>query len=390
MLKASIEKNQIIPALSKAQSIVDKKTIMNIINNVLLYSKDSELFIEATDLEISFRTHIPVEMKEEGSITVSARKLYEIVKEIPFDTFNIDEIENTWLKLYVEGQAEYIIAGLPSDDFPEFGKFPTEGLIGIPSETLKFLIDRTIFSVSYDDRKYALSGILTEIQKKTDTGKLIIRMVSSDGHRLSLAEREIEFETDAQPDKNDTSAEDSIFQGAILPRKGAGELKRLAEDEKTIFLKRDEKFLYAENNNSQLIIRLIDGTFPDYKAIIPEDKERFIQFSRPVFLGALKRISIMSSDPVFKGIKAKISENIMELESIEKKTGQAQEIITIKYSGKPFELAFNAKYMIDALQVMESQDADLIMNDDDSPCIIKAEDDPGFLALIMPMTIEEE
>ena len=384
MLKAIAEKNKIISALSKAQSIVDKKTIMNIINNVLLYSRDKELFIEATDLEISFRTHLPVNILEDGSLTVGARKFYDIVKEIPYSKLEIAEINNNWLKVSVGDQAEYIIAGLPSDDFPKFGKFPEEGLIEIPATVLKNLIERTIFSVSYDDRKYALSGILTEIipPDQESSCHYIIRMVSSDGHRLNLAEKEIDINVPLEsiPEK----------QSSIIPRKGANELKKLAEDSEKLFMKKDKKFLYVSNDNTQLIIRLIDGTFPDYKAIIPEKQGRYFEFSRKIILGALKRISIMSPDPSFKGVKAHISSNIMEIESMEKKTGQAQETVNIKYSGEPFEVAFNARYLIEVLQNMKSEQVKFILNDDKSPCIIMGEEDKGFTALIMPMSLEDE
>ena len=381
MLKATAEKDKIISALSKAQSIVDKKTIMNIINNVLLYSKDGELYIEATDLEISFRTHIPVTIIEDGSLTVSARKFYEIVKEIPYPELLIEEIQNNWLKVSVGDQAEYIIAGLPSDDFPVFGDFPSEGMMEIPSSALKSLIDKTIFSVSYDERKYALSGILTEIIPDDANSKAFtLRMVSSDGHRLNLAEKKIEIDSPSEIERH----------SAIIPRKGANELKRLAEDSEKILVQRDEKFLYASTENAQLIIRLIDGTFPDYNAIIPSEKKRFIEFSRQLVLGALKRISIVSPDPSFKGVKATISENFMEIESIEKKTGQGQEIVKIKYAGEPFDVAFNARYLIDVLQVMRSEEVQFIINDNDSPCVVKGEEDKGFTALIMPMSLEDE
>ncbi len=381
MLKAIAEKDKIISALAKAHSIVDKKTIMNIINNVLLYSRDGKLFIEATDLEISFRTSLPMNIMEDGTLTVGARKLYEIVKEIPDSKLEFEEIENNWLKVSVGDKAEYIIAGLPPDDFPKFGEFPEEGLIRIPSKILKDLIEKTIFSVSYDDRKYALSGILTElIPLENGSDSFILRMVSSDGHRLSLAEKEIEGTPETELSR----------ESAIIPRKGANELKRLAKDSEDIYLRKDDKFLYARNDNSQLIIRLIDGTFPDYNAIIPKEKNRYFIFERNSVLGAIKRISIMSPDPSFKGVKAKIAQETMTLESIEKKTGQGQEIVSIVYSGEPFELAFNARYLMDVLQIMKSEDVEFIINDNDSPCVIKGDEDQGFTALIMPMSLEDE
>ncbi len=379
MLKIIAEKKNLISALSKALPIVDKKTIMTIINNVLIYSKDGHLVIEATDLEISFRTVIPAEIKEEGSLTINARKLYEIVKEISEPSITLEEQENYWLKIPVGQKAEYTIAGLAPDEFPKFRDVPQENLISIPGNVLKDLIDKTIFSVSYDDRKYALSGILLEIHKAEDQSKTIVRMVSSDGHRLNLAESTIDQSFDS----------DDKFSVIIL-RKGANELKKLAEINDEIMLTADDKFLYVKTDVDQMIIRLIEGSFPNYNEIIPEEKNRSFFFNRKTVLSALKRISIVIQDPSFKGIKISIFPNTMKMESLDKKIGQAEENIEVSYNGEPFELAINARYLIEVLQVMKSDVIEMAFNDEDSPVVVEGEEDKGFTALIMPMSLEDE
>ncbi len=378
MLKITAEKENLISALSKALPIVDKKTIMTIINNVLIYTKNDQLIIEATDLEISFKTIIPAKIEEEGSLTINARKLYEIVKEISEPSIVLEELENYWLRIPVGDRAEYTIAGLAPDEFPKFRDFPQENLISIPGKIIKDLIEKTIFSVSYDDRKYALSGILMEIQK-TDDLKTLVRMVSSDGHRLNLAESII-----------DQSYENDDKVSVIILRKGANELKKLADINEKISLTADEKFLYIKTISDQMIVRLIEGSFPNYNAIIPKEKKRSLLFNRNTVFSALKRISIVIQDPSFKGIKISVSLNMMKMESLDKKIGQAEENIEISYSGEPFELAINAKYLIDVLQVMKSDMVEMTFNDEDSPVVVKGEDDKGFTALIMPMSLEDE
>ncbi len=379
MLKVNAEKEKLVSALSKALPIVDKKTIMTLINNVLLYTKDDHLIVEATDLEISFRTIIPVKIEEEGSITVNARKLYEIVKELPESVITLEELENHWIRIPVGQKAEYTIAGLAPDEFPKFRNFPQDKILSVPGNVIKELIDRTIFSVSYDDSTYALSGILTEIEKSSEPEKTTVRMVSSDGHRLNLAQKDIHqsFESDEK-------------FSVIVMRKGANELRKLADISDEIFLSADEKFLYVKTDTDQLIIRLIEGTFPDYTAIIPKERIRTFLFERKEILSALKRISIVIQDPTFKGIKISISPNMMKMETLDKKIGQAEEKLKISYAGEPFDMALNAKYMIDVLQIMKSNLIEMSFNDEDSPILITGEDDKGFIALIMPMSLEDE
>ncbi len=380
MLKLTAEKEKLISALSKALPIVDKKTIMTIINNVLLYTKDGKLVIEATDLEISFRTIIPAHVEEEGSLTINARKLYEIVKEISESKIVLEELENYWLKIPVGDKAEYTIAGLAPDEFPKFRQFPQKEPISIPGKTIKDLVERTIFSVSYDDSKYALSGILMQIERPEEQANMTIRMVSSDGHRLNLAEATLEEE----------GPEGLEPLSVIILRKGANELKKLADLNEQLSFTADEKFLYVKTETDQLVIRLIEGTFPDYRAIIPEERNRSILFNRKNVLSTLKRISIVIQDPTFKGIKVSVSPNMMKMESLDKKIGQAEEKVEIGYSGEPFEMAFNARYLIEVLQVMNSETVELSFNDEDSPIVVEGEDDKGFVALIMPMSLEDE
>jgi len=380
MLKLTAEKEKLISALSKALPIVDKKTIMTIINNVLLYTKEGELVIEATDLEISFRTIISAHVEEEGSLTINARKLYEIVKEISQSKIVLEELENYWLKIPVGDKAEYTIAGLAPDEFPKFRQFPQKESISIPGKIIKDLVERTIFSVSYDDSKYALSGILMQIEKPEEQANMTIRMVSSDGHRLNLAEATLE---EGRPEGLDPLS-------VIILRKGANELKKLADLNEQLSFTADEKFLYVKTKIDQLVIRLIEGTFPDYQAIIPKKRNRSILFNRKDVLSTLKRISIVIQDPTFKGIKVSVSPNMMKMESLDKKIGQAEEKVEIGYSGEPFEMAFNARYLIEVLQVMNSETVELSFNDEDSPIVVEGEDDKGFVALIMPMSLEDE
>ncbi|MGB9712374.1 MAG: DNA polymerase III subunit beta [Dissulfurimicrobium sp.] len=374
MLKLIVKKNNLLNPLYNTQSIVDKKTTMNIINNVLIYSKNNELFIEATDLELSYKNKILCSVIEEGSITVNAKKFYEIVKEFPDEEINIEELPNLWLKISSLDKIEYKIAGLPAEDFPKFKYINTENSITIETSLLKEMIEKTIFSTSLDDKKINLSGIYLEQFKQNN--KNILRMVSSDGHRLSLIDKYIDDDVDL-----------NIESGIIIPRKGAQEIKKITENHNTISLGIDEKFCFVKADNEYLAIRLIDAKFPNYKSIIPQQNINTIIIDKDYFFNVLKRVIILSSDSEFNAVKFSVYNSKMKIESIVKEIGEVYEFLDIEYNNEPFEIALNAKFLMTLLMVMKSKKIKLIINTPESPCIIKGDDDEGFLSLIMPMSI---
>jgi len=350
---------------------------MTIINNVFIYTEENNLFIEATDLEISYKSKIPCSIVEQGAITINARKFYEIVKEFPSEKISFEEDENTWLKIGSGEKAEYKIGGLSPDNFPRFKHVSSENIIDLEVSIIKEMIEKTIFSSSYDDRKYSLSGIYFE-EEHDQGGKSKIRMVSSDGHRLSMVEKYI-------PEKGL-----GLESGVIIPRKGAQEIRRIIEGHKRMFWGIDNNFCFVTCDDDNLVIRMIDGKFPDYRNIIPKAKDRYLNFDRLEMFNALKRISILSSDTTFRGVKASIKPELIEIESIYKEIGEAKEIIDIDYNGESFEIALNAKYLMDALFVMDSERVELTVNNTESPCLLRGNEDIGFLALIMPMNLVEE
>lgn len=376
MLKFSVKKVDLLNPLSKVQTIVDKKSTMTIINNVLIYTDETYLFIEATDLEISYRNKIPCSIIERGAITVNARKLYEIVKEFPFENINFEEKENSWLKIGLAKKAEYRIGGLPPNDFPKFREIDSTNFIDLEASIIKEMIEKTIFSASFDNSKYSLASIYFEEEVKEEGTQ--IRMVSSDGHRLSLMERIV-------PEKGL-----KLDSSVIIPRKGAQEIKKLIEGSERLIFGIDDKFCFVICGDDHLVIRLIEGKFPDYHSIIPEEENRYFIFDRIEVLSALKRISIFSSDTTFRGVKINIDQNSMKIESLYKDIGEAMEIIDIDYHDEPFDIAINGKYLIDALSVMESDKVKIIVNNTKSPCIITGKNDVGFLGAIMPMNFVKQ
>jgi DNA polymerase-3 subunit beta len=377
MLKLTVQKQDISKPLSQVQTIVDKKTIMAIINNVFLYTDENNLFLEATDLEVSFRTRIPCEIAEQGAMTLNARKFFEIVKEFPSELITLEETENFWITISGGEKAEYKIGGLPPDDFPRFRQLDNKNFMHLQSSIFADMIEKTIFSVSYDDTKYSLAGVFFE-QQVEDDGTSLIRMVSSDGHRLSLVEKRVPNQAL------------ELEKGVIIPRKGAQEIRKMIDDSEELTFGIDEKFCCVDCKDGHLVIRLIDANFPNYQAIIPKTKERSLLFDRIQMYNALKRISILSNEPIIKGVKAIVSPGVMELESLQKEIGEAREVLDIDYQAEPFEIALNAKYIMNALAVMRSARVEMTSNSPDAPCLLRGDEDEGFLGLIMPMSIVRE
>lgn len=381
MIKFKIKRTDLLEPLSYAQNFIDKKTTMSILKNILLYTKDNNLIIEATDLELSYQSKIACDVIEDGAILIDPKRIYELLKELPFQDVIFEENNNFWIKIKSEtnkdaelSEMEYEIAGLPAEDFPRFIVAQTDQYLTIDSNLLKEMIDKTLFCVASDDSKtkISLTGINFELIKQDNTK--IIRMVSSDSLRMSLIDKTI----------------DTIFElekPVIIPKKGAVELKKLLDRHKNINLSIQDKFLFILTDNENITIRLIDDRFPNYRTIIPEYKKPSIEIDRLNLLNSLKRLTILTND-VYDSIKMNLKDNIVELETLQSETGRAKESIPIKTDYSDFtEIVFNGKFMMNILSVMKSKTINLFINNPKSPCVITGPEDEGFLSIFMPIIV---
>ncbi len=386
MIKLNVKRTDLLEALFYAQNFIDKKTTMSILKNIILYTKNGKLIIEATDLEISYQTKICCDIIEEGSILLDPKRIYELTKELPFQNLIIEENDNFWIKIksdMSEGQAsadvensemEYEIAGLPADEFPRFVTAISEKYLLIESSLLKDMVDKTIFSTASDDSKtkVSLTGINFELIKEDNLKK--IRMVSSDGLRMSLIDKIID--TDFELEKP-----------IIIPKKGAIELRKILDRHESVNLFIQDKFFFILTENENITVRLIDDKFPPYRAIIPEYKGNSIKIDRLKFINTLKRLTILTTD-AYASIKMKTSKNNIEFETLENETARAKEIITVNLENDNFiEIVFNGKFVLTILSVMKSKYIDLTINNSKSPCLITGPKDEGFLSIFMPIII---
>lgn len=371
-MEVKIEKDAFLRSISRVQSIIEKRSNMPILSMVLLSASDSSVHISATDLEISFQERIPAQVIAPGNITVSGRKLFEILRESKSSEIFLKENENNWIFIS-DGQARYNLACLPAEEYPVFVEPEDVATVEMESDIIHEMITKTIYSVTMDEAGFKLSGIFTE--KVTLEGKTFLRMVSTDGHRLSLIDKAIEGIDDM-----------TLNGGIMIPKKGMAELNKMASEGGTIHLGFKKNNCVAKMGDSIIVIRLLESKFPDYSAVIPRRANVNVKIEKSALLDGMRKMIILSNES-YRGVKITLENNNMELVSINPDLGDAQENLKVEYDGERLEAGFNAKYFIDALQAMESTVIELGFTDNSSPCLLTGSDDKGFLGLIMPMRL---
>lgn len=367
-----INKNIFLDGLMKVQGIIEKKHTIPILANVLIESKNNEIIITATDLEVGLKAKYKANVIEEGKITVSAKKLYEIIKELPDKEINFTSKSNFWVEIKCH-KSIFNLVGLSPEEFPKFPDIDL-GNNNIDNNNLSEMIEKTLFSVSNDETKFNLTGIYIKSNTIDNINKLVF--VSTDGHRLSLVQRILENELDQK-----------YSEGFILPKKGIIEIKKLLEVmDKNITMGISDNNFSISNEKTTLIMRMIDGDFPDYKRVIPDKGKNSAVINKDLFLHALKRISVLSSEKS-KGVKINLKRDSLVLTSSNPDLGDAKEEIDIIYDGDEISIGFNAKYIIEILQVIKTENIIFNLKDNISPGRINPEGDEDHISVIMPMRL---
>ncbi|MEM7009309.1 MAG: DNA polymerase III subunit beta, partial [Thermodesulfobacteriota bacterium] len=323
--------------------------------------------ISSTDLETTMSTWCEAQVQKEGSLAIPARKLYEIVKELPDGEIEVEEIGNHWVEIR-SSSAHFKIAGLPSEDFPIVPELHSDNLFSVESFLIEDMISKTIFAVSPDELRRNLAGIYFE-----ESADKNLRLVATDGHRLSLVEKKVDGGV-------------KFDKGFVVPKKGVAELRKVLRLSETVKIGVGDNFFMAEGDNIVLIARLIDADFPDYKQVTPEVTKVTITIGKDELLSALKRVSILSSEKT-RSVKLNIENNEMTLVSVSPEFGEAKESLALEYSGEPAELGFNARYLMDVLEAITQEKVQIGLIDELSPAVIKPDDEEVYMSVIMPMRV---
>jgi DNA polymerase III subunit beta len=374
-MEIKIEREILFKAISRVQGILEKRSHMPILSMVLLTTKGNDLELSATDLEIGFQNSYPAEVIQQGSITISGKKLLDITRETNSPKIYISEKENNWVHIS-DSNAHYNLSCLPADEFPVLTEPEGTVTIDIEGKVLEEMINKTIYSVTIEEAGFKLSGIFME--KVDKDGKQYLRMTATDGHRLSMIDKQV-------PDIDKIE----IGTGVMIPKKGMIEVSKLSSEKELVSIGLKQNNLVVKKGKALVVIRLLETKFPDYKNVIPtiddNEKQKIIVDKQPL-LDAMRRMMIIRSNQ-YQTVKMSVGLNYLEMTSVNPELGNAEERLEIKYEGIPLEIGFNPKYFIDALQPMESETVCLTIKEQSGPCIITGERDDGFLGLIMPMRL---
>lgn len=374
-MKLKIKKQEIVEVLSKIQPIAGRKTNITITTAVLVKADKKGITIISTDLETGFEGFYPAVVEEEGAVAINARKLFEIVRDFPSEDININELENNWIEIRDDSNVEYRMVGMNSDDFPNIPIIEDLVYFDIDSAAFKKMIEQTVFiSGSSEEKRAHINGIFFEKIEKDGVVKSI-RLVSTDGSRLTKTDYECEKEL-ILPSEN----------GIIISKKGLNDVGKFLEQEGTIKIGYNKSNFVLKKKNETIIMRLLEGNFPEYKDIIKRKEVFSVTVERLLFLMLLKRMSILTSES-YKGVIFSFKKGTLTVSSTNPDLGESKEEMAVDFEREPIEVAFNVRYFIETLNVIDDDKVKIRLIDNESPCLIEGEKNKTFLSVIMPMRI---
>ncbi len=370
-MEFAIEQSELLAGLYLTQGIVDRRTTIPILGNVLLSSSGDGISVAATDQEVAVRRQCVARVKSGGSVTTGARKLYEMVREIPAGDILIRSQENNWIEVSA-GRSRFRLVGLDAREFPAMPQPGAEKgaeTIRVSAEMFAGMIECTAFALSVDEARPNLNGIYMEC---LEAGRL--RLVATDGHRLAMVTRTVD------------GAE--LTKGVIIPRKGVMELRKVLEgSDGSIELTIEGGLVHARRESVLLSMRLVEGEFPDYNQVIPPSSARLAVLSTAGLLAGLRRVSVVSIERT-RGVKLQLEGSKLELSTMNPDVGEAAEEMEADYDGEPVGIGFNARYLMDVLGVLPSEaQVEIGLTDDVSPGVVRPCGDTDYCYIIMPMRL---
>ena len=363
-MKFSIEKDQILEALQKVQSIVGQRTTLPILSNVLLEAGNGKLTLTTTDMEVSVRTSIEADIDEDGATTLPARRFFSICRDLPSHQVDIG-VSNDDVATILSGSYNCKLEGLSKNDFPPMPTFEESFSYTLKQGVFKDILQKTSYAASTDESRAILNGSLMAFRDN----KLIT--VCTDGRRLALVEQELDIPEEAEVD-------------IVVPTKTVTELIKTLDDDGDMSIKTSATQVAFEFGNIFIISKLIDGTYPNYRQVIPSQCEERIAIDREMLVSAVRRVSLMLDDQA-ASVKVKITENRMELITSSPEVGESNESVPVKYSGKDITIAFNPGFLMAPLKHLDSDEIFLELSDELSPGVIKT--NVPFLYVIMPIRV---
>jgi DNA polymerase-3 subunit beta len=370
-MEFTVRKFDLLQELTLIQGVVERKTTIPILANVLVRAEGGELGIAATDLEIGLKSVCPSKTTVPGTITIPAKRLYEIVRALPDKEIRFKKGEANWVTVTC-GSSRFRIAGLPQEDFPSLPE-PKGPVIKVAADVIAKLITRTVFAISTEDSKYTLSGALLVLKPGSVT------MVATDGHRLAHIEKTESLE--------DVSEEIKV----LVPKKAMTELVRMISetaDTDRIGFARDDNHLFFDMGKRHLISRMLTGQFPNYEAVLPRSNDRSFTINREEIASAIRRVAILS-DERSRTVKLSVGSGILEIAASHSDLGEAHESIEIPYNKEDLQVGFNYQYLLDFLNTSDDPEVSFEFKDSESAAQLRGQPpgDYNYRYVVMPMRI---
>jgi DNA polymerase-3 subunit beta len=370
-MEFSVKKFDLLDELTATQGVVERKTTIPILANLLVEAEGNRVTLTATDVELSVRTSCAAKVKKEGAGTIPAKKLLELVRLLPDEEIRFKLLDNHWVEIVCD-RKKYKMVGMSRENFPALPELPGT-LVKIPAAVLASLVGKTVFSISAEESRYTLNGGLLLIKPDTLT------MVATDSHRLALAE------TDQKTEK--LNAEIRV----LVPKKAMFELQRLtaeAGDDGAIEFGRDDSHLFFRSGRRLLISRMLTGQFPNYEAVMPRDNNKTIALDRGELTDALRRVSQLA-DPRTHAVKFSVSKEGVELSASSPDYGEGKETIEKDYKGEALSVGFNAEYVLQFLAAAAEGPISVELKDEQSAAQMRplADEKYRYRYVIMPMRI---
>lgn len=366
-MKLSIPKEHLLTGLQAVQNVVGSRTTLPILSNVLLVASEGKLELTATDLDVTISCTVPATVEKPGRTTVPVKRIFGIARELAAPEIDIEVDEKATMALRAGGSF-FKINGLSGEEFPPVNLLKQARVVTLPQETLKAMLRKTSFAASSDEARYVLNGIFFSFKEHKVT------LVATDGRRLAMAEEDADVPAEAKAD-------------FIVPTKAINELNRLLTGNGKVEIGFSEnQVAFTTSGEGVLAVylqsKLVDGSYPNYRQVIPGECQERISLSREELLGALRRAELMTSDKS-NSVKLTFSRNLLAITANTPEIGESREELAINYQGKDFAIAFNPSYLMEPLRALDEGEVALELIDELSPGVLKTL--KPFLYVIMPM-----
>jgi len=368
-MKFTIDREELLRGVARVQAIVERRGTLPILSNALVTANEHGLRLTATGLEIGVQSTQPAEVQVPGVVTLGAKKLYEIVRELDEGEVEITTEEDSRVRIQC-GPARFSLLSISPEEYPSLPSPDGVQFVQIEASLLATMIDRTLYATSSDETRYNLNGVYME---NVEDGRLCF--VATDGHRMATVQ------------KSPSNPVAILQKGIIVPRKGVSEIRKLCDEtEHTVEVGLSDSFLLVRRPDLLLSCRLIDGEFPNYRQVLPKGQRIRLQIPRERLLHAVRRVALVASDRA-GGFSLALEDSELILQASNPDLGEARETLPVEYTGSRFQTRFDARYIVDALGSIPSKEVLLEFVDELSPAQLRPADDPDQLAVVMPMRL---